>query len=236
VSLTLAQLTLAQLTGREQGHLVTCAGGHLLHPAAAEALEILQDKARQAGFDLVVASSFRSYDRQLAIFNGKASGERPVHDDLGEPVAMDRLSPDQQLAAILRFSALPGTSRHHWGTDLDVYDAVAAGSAYQVQLTPAEVAPGGLFDAFHCWLDDCIEAGESEGFFRPYNVDRGGVAPERWHLSYAPVSRRCAAPDADRLSALWRETGLLLLDAAEAQLEQLLERYVVIPEDWCPGE
>ena len=26
------------------------------------------------------------------------------------------------------------------------------------------------------------------GFFRPYRTDRGGVSPEPWHLSYAPVS------------------------------------------------
>ena len=26
------------------------------------------------------------------------------------------------------------------------------------------------------------------GFFRPYRTDRGGVSPEPWHLSYAPVA------------------------------------------------
>ena len=227
-------LTLAQLTGRELDHLVACDRGHYLHPRAAHALEALRERARSAGFDLAVASSFRSYERQLAIFNGKASGERPVHNDSGELVVMDQLTLDRQLAAILRFSALPGTSRHHWGTDLDVYDTAAVGDAYQVRLTPVEVAPGGVFDAFHCWLDERMEAGESEGFFRPYNIDRGGVAPERWHLSYAPVSRQCAIPDADQLLALWRETGLLLLEEVESRLEQLLERYVMIPGDWCP--
>jgi hypothetical protein len=29
---------------------------------------------------------------------------------------------------------------------------------------------------------------ERFGFFRPYRTDRGGVSPEPWHLSYAPVS------------------------------------------------
>lgn len=227
-------LTWAQLTGREQDHLVTCAGGHRLHPVAAAALEALREKARLAGFELAVASSFRSYERQLAIFNGKASGERPVHDDSGKLLSMNELDPAARLAAILRFSALPGTSRHHWGTDLDVYDARAIGGDYQVQLTPSEVSPGGVFDAFHSWLDQCMEKGESEGFYRPYSEDRGGVAPERWHLSYAPLSLQCAVPDADELLFLWRETGLLLLDEVEAQIHQLLERYVMIPEGWCP--
>ena len=31
------------------------------------------------------------------------------------------------------------------------------------------------------------------GFFRPYTTDRGGVAPEPWHLSYAPVAARAQA-------------------------------------------
>lgn len=229
-----APLTAAQLTGRERGHLVPCAGRHYLHPEAARALVALQEKAREAGFELALASSFRSYERQLAIFNGKACGERPVHDDCGATVAMEALTPAGQLAAILRFSALPGTSRHHWGTDIDVYDAAAVAADYRVQLTPAEVAAGGVFDDFHCWLDERIARGESEGFFRPYAVDRGGVAPERWHLSYAPVSLRCATPDEGDLLALWRETGLALLDEVEAQLQQLLERYVTVPEGWCP--
>ncbi len=229
-------LTVAQLMGRERDHLVPCQGGHYLHPAAAQALELLQDKAHRAGFELALASSFRSYERQLAIFNGKASGERPVHDDLGQPVAMGQLDAADQLAAILRFSALPGTSRHHWGTDIDVFDAAAVRESYRVQLAPVEVAPGGVFDEFHCWLDAQMAAGQSEGFFRPYTVDRGGVAPERWHLSYAPVSAQCAGPGADELLPLWRETGLLLLDEVEAHLPQLLARYVMVPGEWCPRQ
>ena len=104
---------------------------------------------------------------------------------------MASLSAEQQLHAILRFSAIPGTSRHHWGTDLDVFDAAALPQDYQLQLSPQEVAPGGMFDPLHCWLDQRMAAGEVHGFFRPYGQDRGGVAPERWHLSYAPMAAGC---------------------------------------------
>lgn len=229
-------LTVSQLTGQEQSHLVPCSDGHWLQPLAARSLELLQQDAREAGFELAVASSFRSYERQLAIFNAKAGGARPVHDDLGMPVDMRQLPPAEQLHAILRFSALPGTSRHHWGTDLDVFDATAVAADYRVQLSPAEVAPGGVFDSFHCWLDERIGAGDSHGFFRPYGIDRGGVAPERWHLSYAPLSRDCAVPDAGVLLNLWTDTGLLLLEDVVASLEELLDRYMVIPGDWCPRQ
>ena len=52
-------------------------------------------------------------------------------------------------------------------------------------LLPAEFAPGGLFSALDRWLQ---QHAEGFGFFRPYDRDRGGVAPEPWHLSFAPVS------------------------------------------------
>ena len=101
------------------------------------------------GFDLRVASGFRSFDRQLAIWNGKAAGSRPIHDDVGLPIDRGALGEDELIAAILRFSALPGASRHHWGSDMDVYDAAAVPEGYAVQLSPAEVADDGPFGALH---------------------------------------------------------------------------------------
>jgi LAS superfamily LD-carboxypeptidase LdcB len=229
-----------QLTGAEESHLVPVEGRHRLQAEAAEAFLRLQRDAAVAGFELAIASSFRSFARQLAIWNGKASGQRPVHDDRGNPVALQALPPREQVHAILRFSALPGTSRHHWGTDLDVYDAGALAADQQVQLVPAEVAPSGVFDPLHGWLDERMAAGQSHGFYRPYAVDRGGVAPERWHLSYAPIARDCGRQlDARLLLECWRRElppgGLLLRDEVEDCLSEMLARYVSVPEDWCPA-
>jgi LAS superfamily LD-carboxypeptidase LdcB len=230
-----------QLTGADDSHLVELAGGHRLQRAAAEAFLRLQRDAFEAGFDLAIASSFRSFQRQLLIWNGKAGGERPVHDDRGAPVALDALPPPARLRAILRYSALPGASRHHWGTDLDVYDAGALAEGESVQLLPAEVAPGGVFDALHRWLDGRMAAGASHGFYRPYGRDRGGVAPERWHLSFAPLAQDCGRRfDAALLRECWaRELGpgaLALREEAEAALEEIVERYIEVPEGWCPAE
>ena len=228
-----------QLTGLDDTHLVTLPDGHRLQDEVAQAFAALQDAARHVGFELAIASSFRSFSRQLTIWNGKASGTRPVHDDEGRDVLMAQLSPEQQLHAILRFSAIPGTSRHHWGTDLDVYDAAAMSPGYQLQLSPQEVAPGGLFDPLHRWLDERMAAGESRGFYRPYAIDRGGVAPERWHLSYAPLSIDCAQHcDSATLADCWRgdevAQELLLQEEVEARLEDIMERYVRVPTGWCP--
>jgi len=222
-------LTGAQLTGRDESHLVELPCGQRLQSAVARDLAALQRDARDAGFDLAVASGFRSFSRQLNIWNSKACGERPVHDDQGLALDMSCLSPEQQLHAILRFSALPGASRHHWGTDLDVFDAAAMPEGYRLQLSPREVAPGGMFDAFHTWLDQRIARGEAHGFYRPYGEDCGGVAPERWHLSHAPLSQACAGQlDAEILRQSWDDSGetLSLRAEVEAQLATIIERYV----------
>ncbi len=228
-----SKLTFEQLTGQEESHLVEFAGNRL-QAGAAEAFLRLQAAAREAGFELSIASAFRSYARQLALFNGKARGERPVHDDSGAPLALAKLSPHDRLAAILRFSALPGTSRHHWGTDLDYFDAAAVSADYRLQLTPQEYAAGGPFHALHQWLDARMAANESFGFYRPYARDRGGVAPEPWHLSYAPLSLHCdGRVGAQALRELWGD-DLVLGDVVSAELEEILARYVRVAGDWCP--
>jgi len=228
-----------QLTGLAETHLVEMPGGHRLQAEAAAALGRLQEDACRAGFQLAIASSFRSFERQLLIWNAKARGERPVHDDRGREVDLAGLTPGEQLRAILRYTAVPGASRHHWGTDLDVYDAAALGEGERVELTPGEVAPGGVFDPLHRWLDERMAAGESHGFYRPYARDRGGVAPERWHLSYAPLSvacgRRFGAALLRRSWALGIPAGGLMLQAEiEQSLPEILRRYVCVEETWCP--
>ena len=144
------------------------------------------------------------------------------------------------MRAILRYSAIPGTSRHHWGTDLDVYDAAALPADYRLQLSPQEVAPGGLFDPLHRWLDERMAAGASQGFFRPYARDSGGVAPERWHLSFAPLAQVCEARlSRELLLACWEcapgEEPLALLDEIQADLPAILARYVAVAPGWCPA-
>lgn len=220
----------ALLTGCSCDALSDIGDGLLLLPDAAQAFRLLVRDAKSAGFDLRGASAHRSFDRQLLIFNGKASGERPLHDDAGRQVDVSALAMDERIEAILRFSALPGGSRHHWGTEVDVYDASTLPGDYRVALSPEEVAPGGLFDALHCWLDESIAAGRSHGFYRPYDRDRGGVAPERWHLSYAPLAA-CFQPlvNAQLLRRCWeqpRAQSLCWRTELEQRLPELVERYL----------
>ncbi len=176
------------LLGKTQEHLVGLEGTkHLLHREMLGDFLRLREDARAAGFELAVASAFRGYERQLSIWNAKASGQRQLMDEKERPLVFDEMSPTEIVFAILRWSAIPGGSRHHWGTDIDIFDEKTQ-PQNEVRLVPSEVTMDGPAAPLHDWLDEKIATSTAHGFYRPYGTDRGGVAPERWHLSYSPLS------------------------------------------------
>lgn len=156
-----------------------------MHVDVIEPFLELKKVAGKQGFDLRIASGFRSYDRQRKIWNEKCLGLRPVLDDQGRVVDVRQLTGLEKITHILRWSALPGTSRHHWGTDFDIYDAAAVDKDYKLQLVVGEYTGRGPFAPMTQWLLNYLP--ESD-FFQPYNHDRGGVAPEPWHISYRPLA------------------------------------------------
>jgi len=54
---------------------------------------------------------------------------------------------------------------------------------YEAQLVPEEYSAGGAFALLGEWLEEELSSPRCP-FARPYEVDRGGGAPEPWHLSY----------------------------------------------------
>jgi LAS superfamily LD-carboxypeptidase LdcB len=221
----------AALTGQTEQHLCSPADAERLgapvHRDVVEPFLRLREEASKEGFDLRIDSGFRSFERQLSIWNRKATGQRAVLDSDAVPLDITKLGERELVFAILRWSALPGASRHHWGTDLDVYDEAARPEGYEMEQIPAEVNPGGRFGPLHAWLDQRIAARTACGFFRPYDEDRTGVAPERWHLSYAPV----AGPWLRQLTVdVLRETielaDMRLKDVVLHQLDAIYERFV----------
>lgn len=222
-------MAIEHLTGQADDHLVALYPDCLVHREVLEPWQALARRATEAGFDLRVASGFRSFARQLAIWNAKARGLRALLDDRGRPLDAAKLSARETMLAILRWSALPGTSRHHWGTDMDVWDAAAVPGDYRLQLTPAEWAPGGPFHPLHLWLTERIAAGDID-FYRPYAEDGNGVAPEAWHLSYRPLAELCAA----RLTPavvrpVLENADIALKTVILADLEDILARFVGVP-------
>jgi len=218
--------TLDQLTGRSRTHLSELASPPcVLHEDVVAPFLAMRAAAAADGLDLTAFSSFRDFDRQLGIWNGKFRGERPMQDRTGLPLDALTLTPESRVTAILWWSALPGASRHHWGTDFDVLDARAMPAGYKLQVVPAEYGPGGPFHRLTTWLDAHMNA---FGFFRPYTTDRGGVSPEPWHLSYAPVARRAqAAFSADKLRSVLAGSAIEGKDEVLAALDRNFANYVV---------
>lgn len=199
----------------------------LLHPDALNALTRLQEQAHEQGFDIRVASGYRSFARQQLIWNNKVSGSRPLLDDAGNALDPASLTEEQTLFATLRWSAVPGCSRHHWGSDMDIYDAAAVPSDYDLQLTPAEVTGNGPFAPLHDWLDSVL-ANPNSDFFRPYATDRGGIAPERWHISYRPLARQFeAALDEQQLLDWLMQQDILLRHCLQQHWPAIFRRFVL---------
>jgi LAS superfamily LD-carboxypeptidase LdcB len=175
-----------ELTGRARTHVVELNHPRcILHYEVAASFLAMRDAAAYDGIDLAARSSFRDFDTQLTIWNRKWNGERPMNDRNSQPIDRSKLADSDVVDAILWWSAIPGGSRHHWGSDMDVIDAAAVPEGYSVQLVPDEYNVGGIFSRLTEWLDANML---KFGFFRPYRTDRGSVSPEPWHLSYAPVS------------------------------------------------
>jgi LAS superfamily LD-carboxypeptidase LdcB len=218
-------VTPLELSGRARTHIVEiseppCA----LHAAAVAPFLNLRRAARSAGFDLVPVSSFRDFARQLAIWNAKFSGEKPLYDADGRALEALRLAPEERIAAILRWSALPGASRHHWGTDLDLIDREAMASGYRVQLTAAEYAAGGPFGRLAQWLEDNAPR---FGFFRPFRGVLSAVQSEPWHFSFAPLAEPARrALTCETLREALEDAPLLGKECVLARLDELHGRYV----------
>lgn len=213
------------LFGQTEDHLAALSGTQiLLHREVIAPFEQLREKARSAGFEIEIASGFRGFARQKEIWNLKATGKRELHDANGRPLDFLKLSPQEIVHAILRWSALPGASRHHWGTDFDVFDRHSLPTGYQVQLTQAEVESGGIFSKMHDWLDREMSA---YGFYRPYAKDQGGVSPERWHLSYWPISEKLQSVYTLSLfETLLSKEDFELIDVVRQEKQSLFKKFV----------
>ena len=215
-----------QLTGRDRGHLVELEAPRCaLHRAAVRPFLAMREEAARAGFDLVPVSSFRDFDRQRAIWNAKFRGERPALDRRGRRVDVAALDAGARIETILLWSALPGMSRHHWGSDIDVADGAVMAAGYAPKLEVAEYRRGGPFAALSAWLAANMRR---FGFYRPYVLHGRGVQPEPWHLSYAPVAKPALARMTTRLLAA-AIAGAGVDGEAEilARLPAIRERYLL---------
>jgi len=130
------------------------------------AFEEMAAAAQKEGIVLKVISGGRNFNMQKSIWERKWNARRP-NFKTDKETALD----------ILKYSSMPGTSRHHWGTDLDINS-----------LEPSYFASGKGKKEYD-WLQK--NAG-TFGFCQTYdnkaNTGRTGYSEEKWHYSYMPIS------------------------------------------------
>lgn len=177
-----------EIMGLTNTHLVDVGSGHHLHHEVADAFYTMQKTAIAANIDLQICSSFRSFDKQLSIWNRKWKGELPLYSIQNTKLKAEELSDVDKIHAIMLWSALPGASRHHWGTDFDVYDKQSVlKHKHKFELVPSEYENDGPCAQLSTWLNSHAK---SFGFYFPYAEYVGGVAKEPWHISNRTLSQR----------------------------------------------
>lgn len=164
---------IAELMGKVEIELY--GEGINLRKEAHDAFVEMKKAAYQDGIDIKIVSSFRSFDRQAVIF------ERKYLQFTEE----DGMTPIEAIDKIIEYSTIPGTSRHHWGTDIDIIDGNKKTEGDV--LVPGKFEEGGPFADLKKWMD---EHANEYNFYLVYTDEpkRRGFKYEPWHYSYAPLS------------------------------------------------
>lgn len=141
------------------------------------AMEKMRKAALLDGVKIKVVSGFRDFERQKQIWNRKFK----------KFTTENNLSDLDAIKEIIRFSTIPGTSRHHWGTEIDVIDEDFKNE--KNLLISKKYKEGGIFEKLKKWMDN---NSEKFGFYLTYdnNINRKGFEYEPWHYSYLPESKR----------------------------------------------
>jgi len=151
--------------------------GSYLRKDTYRAFVEMYNHALKDGVKLNIRSATRNFYSQKSIWEAKWSGARLIES--GENLAQTTPDPKERALKILRYSSMPGSSRHHWGTDIDLNnlenDWFNSGEGLKM----------------YNWLK---EHASEHGFCQPYTAGRPyGYFEERWHWSYTPVSAKLTA-------------------------------------------
>jgi LAS superfamily LD-carboxypeptidase LdcB len=221
---TIIPIHSAQVLGKTEQHLHYINEHVAIHKSMKSAFDTMVESAKNDDIDIEIASGFRSFDRQLILWNNKFSGRTLIKNITGDIISPAHLSPLELVRSILLYSALPGASRHHWGCDIDVYAPNLLAKDYQLQLEPWEYSEQGPLAKLSVWLD---KHAHKFGFYRPYMSYQGGVAPESWHISYLPLAQKFqTAFDINLLEQALRNSTLLGKEVIVNNLDEIAKRFI----------
>ena len=143
-----------------------CSKAMELQPEVIEAFGKMRRAAAGAGIALTIISGRRNYEQQKVIWVNKWNKlqSRGIH-------GVDAVE------HILRYSSMPGSSRHHWGTDIDINSLEPA--YFTTTKGAKELA----------WLRANAHNYGFAEVYSPRTTGRStGYQPEPWHWSYMPLA------------------------------------------------
>ncbi len=136
-----------------------------LKKEAYQAFIKMHSHAQRDGIKLTILSGTRNFNYQKGIWERKWK-------------KYNYLPPQKRVLKILEFSSMPSTSRHHWGTDIDLNNL---NNSYFKK---------GKGKKEYKWL---VENAPKYGFYQVYtskNNGRTGYHMEKWHWSYLPLAQQ----------------------------------------------
>jgi LAS superfamily LD-carboxypeptidase LdcB len=183
--------------------------GMFMKREAYDAFRKMHEAALKDGISLRILSATRNFSSQKQIWEDKWNGRTLVG---GKNLSVSEPDPVKRALQILTYSSMPTTSRHHWGTDIDLNSLVP------------EYFNSGTGKNIYDWL--VAHAGEF-GFGQPYTAKDSlrpdGYNEEKWHWSYLPISKK-------NLSAYGRNIHYEMIEgftgSETAEKIQVIRKYV----------
>lgn len=177
---------------------------------ALAAFEEMHVAAKKSGIRLTILSATRPFDVQKSIWEAKWTGKRKVD---GRLLPKEVKDPKGRATKILRWSSMPSTSRHHWGTDIDINS-----------LEPSYFDAGKGLKEYQ-WL---VANAPTYGFCQVYS-EMGpnrpdGYQEEKWHWSYLPISKELTAAYAQKITD--QDIGGFL-GSESAPMIEVVKKYVL---------
>ncbi len=141
-----------------------------------EAFKKMREAAAKDGISLTLTSCVRNFDMQKGIWEAKWRSQKPVDGKI-LPSEKELGGKDRALK-ILLWNSMPGTSRHHWGTDIDMNS-----------VEPAYFErPKGKKE--YEWLQANAPKFGFCQTYSPMGEQRPtGYQEEKWHWSYLPLAQ-----------------------------------------------
>jgi LAS superfamily LD-carboxypeptidase LdcB len=139
----------------------------------------MESAAKKDEMELKITSATRNFIEQKNFWNNQWSGVALVY---GQNLAESIPDGPERFKKILEYTAVPGASRHHWGTDIDLNIDVD-------DTSPASVNSQKDGEKYN-WL---VQNARLYGFCQTYNpkgsARQYGYNAEKWHWSYLPLAR-----------------------------------------------